>query len=84
MYRKADPNTGKQTDAFLEDTNERIHSSVRIRLALEGLGLDDAAKWEAPALKGRWRLKKTTEEFEDLSQRASPRGSHRLRPRSQQ
>jgi hypothetical protein len=39
-------------------TNERIHSSVRIRLELEGLGEDDLTRYKCPALlkKGPWRL----------------------------
>ncbi|KAK0646185.1 hypothetical protein B0T16DRAFT_510218 [Cercophora newfieldiana] len=50
MYRKVDPDSGSSTHMFLEDTNERMHSSVRVRLALEGLGLNDRSK-----------LRKTTE-----------------------
>ncbi|KAK4650587.1 hypothetical protein QC762_708780 [Podospora pseudocomata] len=64
-YKKRDPITGKKTKDFLEDTNERMHSSVRVRLALEGLGLNDKGVWEAPALKGKWALRKTTREFLD-------------------
>ncbi|KAK0711137.1 hypothetical protein B0H67DRAFT_493268 [Lasiosphaeris hirsuta] len=64
-YKKVDPDTGFPTRAFLEDTNERIHSSVRVRLALKGLGLNDKHAWTAPALKGSWRLRKTTEGFTD-------------------
>lgn len=39
-------------------TNERIHSSVRIRLDLGGLGEEDMTKYKCPALlkKGPWRL----------------------------
>ena len=40
----------------MEDTNERVHSSVRARLALSGLGLNDKRFWDAPALLGKWRL----------------------------
>ncbi len=65
MYYKTDPQTGNPTTAFLEDTNERIHSSVRVRLALEGLGLEDKDKWDAPALRGHWRVKRTTKTFID-------------------
>ncbi len=66
MYCRVNPVTGKTTQGdFLQDTNERMHCSVRIRLALGGLGLNDTAAWDAPALKGRWRLKQTTEQFED-------------------
>lgn len=65
MYKKVDPQTGRATSVYLEDTNERIHSSVRVRLALQGLGLNDHGLWKAPALKGHWRLKKTTEPIVD-------------------
>ncbi|KAK4198184.1 hypothetical protein QBC40DRAFT_331910 [Triangularia verruculosa] len=64
-YKKRDPITGKETNEFLEDTNERMHSSVRVRLALHGLGLNDRDVWEAPALKGRWAVRKTAQEFLD-------------------
>ncbi len=65
LYRKTDRNTGQPTKVYLEDTNERIHSSVRIRLAMKGLGLNDSQEWVCPALKGKWQLKKTMEQFED-------------------
>jgi hypothetical protein len=65
LYRKPNPMTGKTTASFLEDTNERIHSSVRIRLALHGLGLNDKGIWDIPALKGKWRLVRTLDEFQD-------------------
>jgi len=64
-YRKLDPMTGEETTFYLEDTNERMHSSVRVRLALKGLGLNDEGLWEAPALKGKWRLRKNTATFVD-------------------
>jgi hypothetical protein len=38
LYTRADPDTGVPTDEPLTHTNERIHSCVRIRLDLEGLG----------------------------------------------
>ena len=40
-------------------TNERIHSCVRIRLELEGLGLDDVGPYKCQALlkKGPWLLR---------------------------
>jgi hypothetical protein len=65
MYKKVNPWTGMETNTFLEDSNERIHSSVRIRLAAQGLGLDDKEVWDAPALKGWWRLRKTTKDYLD-------------------
>lgn len=65
LYKKIDPMKGIPTMAFLEDTNERIHSSVRVRLAVGGLGLNDSDVWDVPALKGRWRPKKINQEFID-------------------
>ncbi|KAK4231482.1 hypothetical protein QBC38DRAFT_465840 [Podospora fimiseda] len=64
-YKKLDPMTGRETKVFLEDTNERMHSSVRVRLALKGLGLNDQEEWKAPALQGNWRLRKTTVKIVD-------------------
>lgn len=65
LYKKVDGCTGSTTNTYLEDTNERIHSSVRIRLATGGLGLNDSDIWKAPALKGRWRPKRTNKDFVD-------------------
>lgn len=64
MYKETDPKTEKEKVKFLQDTNERIHSSVRIRQACKGLGLNDAKVWDNPALK-QWRLKRTTNKYED-------------------
>ncbi len=36
---RVDPETNEDTDEPLLNTNERIHSSVRVRLACGGLGL---------------------------------------------
>lgn len=57
LYRAHDRVTEKPESRFLQDTNERIHSSVRVRLATEGLGLNDSAVWNCPALKP-WQLKR--------------------------
>lgn len=65
MYKRVDSFTGRETTTFLEDTNERIHPSVRVRLAVKGLGLDDQGLWECPALLKNWRLRQTTQEFDD-------------------
>lgn len=65
LYRKIDIETGFTSIAFLEDTNERIHSSVRVRLATGGLGLNDGGLWTAPALKGRWRPRRTDTNYVD-------------------
>ncbi|OTB08019.1 hypothetical protein M426DRAFT_8227 [Hypoxylon sp. CI-4A] len=55
MYRKINPENGRYLKAYLKDTNERIHSSVRVRLACAGLGLNDSKVWECPALLRAWR-----------------------------
>lgn len=64
QYKATDPRTGLQTRSFLKDTNERIHSSVRVRLACKGLNLNDEAVWTAPALSS-WRLRRTSSRFAD-------------------
>ncbi|KAI0847950.1 hypothetical protein F5Y00DRAFT_270856 [Daldinia vernicosa] len=65
MYRKMNPETGRPTGAFLKDTNERIHSSVRVRLACEGLGLNDSKIWECKALARAWRPRRVAQTFPD-------------------
>lgn len=59
LCKRADPDTGNPTNVPMTHTNERIHSSVRIRLDLGGLGLDDKGLYDCPALlgKGLWRLR---------------------------
>lgn len=60
MYRRTNPDTALPTREYLEHTNERIHRSVRIRLALEGLSYDDVGLYKCRALlrKGPWLLQK--------------------------
>ncbi|KAI8963932.1 hypothetical protein F5Y11DRAFT_346006 [Daldinia sp. FL1419] len=65
MYRKMNPENGRPTRAFLKDTNERIHSSVRVRLACEGLGLNDSNIWACPALLRAWRPRRVAQIFSD-------------------
>lgn len=65
LYKKINVETGLPSNAFLEDTNERIHSSVRVRLATGGLGLNDSDLWQAPALKGKWRPRRTNKDYVD-------------------
>ncbi|KAI1393684.1 uncharacterized protein F4822DRAFT_424147 [Hypoxylon trugodes] len=65
MYKKTNPDTGRPLKAFLKDTNERIHSSVRVRLACEGLGLNDSDVWECPALLKLWRPRRVAQNFDD-------------------
>jgi hypothetical protein len=59
LYTRADPDTGMPTNFPMTHTNERIHSCVRIRLELEGLGLDDIGPYKCQSLlkKGPWRLR---------------------------
>ncbi|UKZ77713.1 hypothetical protein TrVFT333_005437 [Trichoderma virens FT-333] len=64
LYKRTDPKTDRDTNIFLQDTNERIHSSARVRLACKGLGLDDKSVWTCPSL-SNWQLKHTNETFED-------------------
>ena len=61
LYHRIDPHTGAATPQFLEDTGERVHASVRARLAAAGLGLDDAGPWANPAL-ARWRLRRADDD----------------------
>lgn len=59
MYHKLNTYDGKELPGYLEATNEKIHPSVRIRLAVGGLGYDDKNKWNASALTDAgWELRK--------------------------
>lgn len=55
LYKKMNPETGRATNQFLVDTNERVHPSVRVRLACEGLGPNDSGLWHCPSLLKNWR-----------------------------
>ena len=50
LFTRVDTVTNKPTDEPLADTGERIHSSVRVRLACRGLGMDDREEWACDAL----------------------------------
>ncbi|KAL7626971.1 hypothetical protein AAE478_003746 [Parahypoxylon ruwenzoriense] len=65
MYKKINPDNGRRLRAYLKDTNERIHSSVRVRLACEGLGLNDSGFWTCPALLQLWRPRRVAQKFFD-------------------
>ncbi|KAF9871718.1 hypothetical protein CkaCkLH20_10916 [Colletotrichum karsti] len=65
LYKGVNPKTEARDGPFLKDTNERIHSSVRVRLACQGLGLNDKATWENPALKKHWELVRTMTKYPD-------------------
>ncbi|KZL84210.1 hypothetical protein CI238_11757, partial [Colletotrichum incanum] len=65
LYRQVNAETEARSGHFLKDTNERIHSSVRIRLACKGLGLNDAGVWDNPAMKKHWKLVRTKARYDD-------------------
>ncbi|KAK4186701.1 hypothetical protein QBC35DRAFT_256178 [Podospora australis] len=50
LIMRVDEDTNEDTAEPLLGTNERIHSSVRVRLACGGLGLDDRDIWTCDAL----------------------------------
>ena len=54
-YYATDPTTGKTTKRMLQNTNEHIHASVRLRIALGGLGSNDKGVYDPAALAG-WSL----------------------------
>lgn len=65
-FMRVDPDTNADTDEPLVNTDERVHSSVRVRMACQGMGMDDRRVWPCPSLlqddsgNGRpvWRLEK--------------------------
>ncbi len=66
QYRRVDPVTGDdRSGPLLLDTNERVHSSARVRLACRGLAVNDQGGWTAPTLARRWRLRRTTVQYAD-------------------
>lgn len=65
LYRQVSGKTDAQVGPFLKDTNERIHSSVRIRMACQGLGLNDAGVWDNLALTKNWKLVRTKAQYDD-------------------
>lgn len=74
MYHRINPDTSSPTVEFLVNTNERIHRSVRIRIGLDGLGLDDIGLYKCPALfeKGPWRLRRMRTRTRELDPRYPP------------
>ncbi len=50
LFNRTDPETNDDTGIALKRTDERVHSSVRVRLACRGLGLDDRKPWECTPL----------------------------------
>ncbi|KAI0816687.1 hypothetical protein GGR55DRAFT_674880 [Xylaria sp. FL0064] len=77
MYKKIDPKNGRPLPDYLEDTNERIHPSVRVRLACEGLGLNDAEVWHCPSLLKYWRPRRVSGQFFDPVPRTAEWGPAR-------
>lgn len=59
LYKRVDSDSGEPTGTFMTHTNERIHSSVRIRLELGGLDVDDVGRYKCEGLlkKGPWELR---------------------------
>jgi hypothetical protein len=60
QYKRSDPDTGNTTNIQMKHTNERIHSSVRVRLEMGGLDVDDIGKYRSKALleQGPWELRR--------------------------
>ncbi|KAI9050104.1 hypothetical protein LZ554_006247 [Drepanopeziza brunnea f. sp. 'monogermtubi'] len=65
LNMRADPETGTPTRIPMQDTNERIHSCVRIRLDLDGLGLDDKGLYKPHALDKKWRPRQVALDVRD-------------------
>lgn len=72
-FMRVDKATNADTEEPLLNTNERIHSSARVRLACWALGMDDRRAWTCPALqqddsrhggKHLWRLRRAGRQVE--------------------
>ncbi|KAL0940282.1 peptidoglycan binding domain-containing protein [Colletotrichum truncatum] len=50
LFMRADPDTNQDTDQPLQNTDESVHSSVRVRMACQGLGTDDGEVWSCKPL----------------------------------
>ncbi|KAI1502663.1 hypothetical protein F5X99DRAFT_407739 [Biscogniauxia marginata] len=74
MYKKVNPQNGRRMNDLLQDTNERIHSSVRVRLACEGLGLNDSDTWYCSAMLKYWQPRRVADKFFDPVSRHSTWG----------
>ncbi|KAI1169632.1 hypothetical protein F4777DRAFT_592574 [Nemania sp. FL0916] len=81
MYKRINPKNGRPLPEFLEDTNERIHPSVRVRLACEGLGLNDWEIWHCPSLLKYWRPRRVPQQFSDPVPRRAEWGPSRTNSR---
>lgn len=49
-FMRVDPDTNADTDEPLLNTDERLHSCVRVRLACQGMGMDDRRAWPCQSL----------------------------------
>ena len=59
QYYESDPQSGDPTNRPLENTNEHIHTSVRLRIEKDGFGTGDKGNYHPTALKG-FKLVKST------------------------
>ena len=59
QYYATNPHTGASTKMPLRHTNESVHPSVRVRLALKGKGIGDHGMYNPKALKG-WKIANTS------------------------
>lgn len=78
LYMRNDPQTGLPTSEPLENTNERIHRSVRLRLELGGLGYNDHGLYACDALlsKGPWvPHQRDVEVYDPIGPEASWKGA---------
>lgn len=74
LFMRVDEDTNEDTAEPLINTNETIHSSVRVRLSCKGLGVDDKDMWTCDSLKGTngkplWTLEKGSG-FSEADERA--------------
>jgi hypothetical protein len=85
LYKRTDPDTGLLTDIPMTDTNERIHSSARIRLDLGGLDSDDKGPYECQALleQGPWELRRMRMTVRDPIRRDADWGAPSLKSSSE-
>ncbi|KAI1267389.1 hypothetical protein F5Y18DRAFT_416040 [Xylariaceae sp. FL1019] len=74
MYHKINSSNGRALPGFLEDTNERIHPSVRVRLACGGSGLNDTDIWHCTSLLKYWRPRRVSQQFYDPVSRTAEWG----------
>lgn len=61
LFMRTSEDTNAPMDEPLVNTGEAVHSSVRVRLACGGLGMDDDGVWGCKAL-GEWELRRHGQE----------------------